>query len=227
MGMFIVSIGLCTGMVSQLAWLVILVLLLRLSAVRPGKVFQMLFGMKWLLLLLVLLPLLGRVRESAETDFRDLLPVFAGGLILAAKAVNLALLALIFSSTTDPYLAAVELARFGGTRIAVMLWSCMRFFPELFKDGQRLVQVQASRGAAPSSGPPLRRVAVMIDLAIGVFTSGFRRSERVAASLSLAGFNPAGTFPGPPVTAMDTKDRMVLVLWAFIAAAIAVMGRLL
>lgn len=192
--LYIVAIFLCKWVVSYGLTLLVLVVLIGISRVRP-KVF--LKGLKPVVFIVVFTALLNLFYTSGTVLWSwGFLKITEEGLWKAGFMVLRILLliacTLLLTYTTSPILLTDGLEKllkplkklnFPVHELSMMMSIALRFIPTLIQETDKIIAAQKARGADFDSGNLMQKAKALIPILIPLFISSFRRAEELAIAM--------------------------------------------
>ena len=192
--LFIATIFLCKNVVSYGLTLVVLLVLIAISRVRP-KVF--LKGMKPIIFIVICTALLNLFYTSGTVVWSfGILKITEEGLwkagFMVLRILMLIACTLLLTYTTSPIaltdglerlLRPLKKVNFPVHELSMMMSIALRFIPTLIKETDKIISAQKARGADFDSGGLVQKAKALIPILIPLFISSFRRAEELAIAM--------------------------------------------
>lgn len=192
--LFIATIFLCKNVVSYGLTLVVLLVLIAISRVRP-KVF--LKGMKPIIFIVICTALLNLFYTSGTVLWSfGILKITEEGLwkagFIVLRILMLIACTLLLTYTTSPIaltdglerlLRPLKKVNFPVHELSMMMSIALRFIPTLIQETDKIISAQKARGADFDSGGLVQKAKALIPILIPLFISSFRRAEELAIAM--------------------------------------------
>ena len=192
--LFIATIFLCKNVVSYGLTLVVLLVLIAISRVRP-KVF--LKGMKPIIFIVICTALLNLFYTSGTVVWSfGILKITEEGLwkagFMVLRILMLIACTLLLTYTTSPIaltdglerlLRPLKKVNFPVHELSMMMSIALRFVPTLIQETDKIISAQKARGADFDSGGLVQKAKALIPILIPLFISSFRRAEELAIAM--------------------------------------------
>lgn len=192
--LFIVAIFLCRNIVSYGLVLLVLLVFIGISRVRP-KVF--LKGMKPVVFIVIFTAILNLFYTSGTVLWSfGFLKITEEGLwkagFMVLRILMLISCTLLLTYTTSPILLTDGLERllrplkkvgFPVHELSMMMSIALRFIPTLIQETDKIISAQKARGADFDSGNLIQKARALIPILIPLFISSFRRAEELAVAM--------------------------------------------
>ena len=192
--LFIATIFLCKNVVSYGLTLVVLLVLIAISRVRP-KVF--LKGMKPIIFIVICTALLNLFYTSGTVLWSfGILKITEEGLwkagFMVLRILMLIACTLLLTYTTSPIaltdglerlLRPLKKVNFPVHELSMMMSIAPRFIPTLIQETDKIISAQKARGADFDSGGLVQKAKALIPILIPLFISSFRRAEELAIAM--------------------------------------------
>ena len=192
--LFIATIFLCKNVVSYGLTLVVLLVLIAISRVRP-KVF--LKGMKPIIFIVICTALLNLFYTSGTVVWSfGILKITEEGLwkagFMVLRILMLIACTLLLTYTTSPIaltdglerlLRPLKKVNFPVHELSMMMSIALRFIPTLIQETDKIISAQKARGADFDSGGLVQKAKALIPILIPLFISSFRRAEELAIAM--------------------------------------------
>ena len=192
--LFIATIFLCKNVVSYGLTLVVLLVLIAISRVRP-KVF--LKGMKPIIFIVICTALLNLFYTSGTVLWSfGILKITEEGLwkagFMVLRILMLIACTLLLTYTTSPIaltdglerlLRPLKKVHFPVHELSMMMSIALRFIPTLIQETDKIISAQKARGADFDSGGLVQKAKALIPILIPLFISSFRRAEELAIAM--------------------------------------------
>ena len=192
--LFIATIFLCKNVVSYGLTLVVLLVLIAISRVRP-KVF--LKGMKPIIFIVIYTALLNLFYTSGTVVWSfGILKITEEGLwkagFMVLRILMLIACTLLLTYTTSPIaltdglerlLRPLKKVNFPVHELSMMMSIALRFIPTLIQETDKIISAQKARGADFDSGGLVQKAKALIPILIPLFISSFRRAEELAIAM--------------------------------------------
>lgn len=192
--LFIAAIFLCKGLVSYGITLLILLMMIGISKVRP-RVF--LKGMKPVVFIVVCTAILNLFYTSGTVLWSwGILKITEEGIwkagFMVLRILMLIACTLLLTYTTSPILLTDGLEKllrplkklnFPVHELSMMMSIALRFIPTLIQETDKIISAQKARGADFDSGNLIQKAKALIPILIPLFISSFRRAEELAIAM--------------------------------------------
>lgn len=192
--LFIATIFLCKNVVSYGLTLVVLLVLIAISRVRP-KVF--LKGMKPIIFIVICTALLNLFYTSGTVLWSfGILKITEEGLwkagFMVLRILMLIACTLLLTYTTSPIaltdglerlLRPLKKVNLPVHELSMMMSIALRFIPTLIQETDKIISAQKARGADFDSGGLVQKAKALIPILIPLFISSFRRAEELAIAM--------------------------------------------
>ena len=192
--LFIAAIFLCKNVVSYGLTLVVLLVLIAISRVRP-KVF--LKGMKPIIFIVICTALLNLFYTSGTVLWSfGILKITEEGLwkagFMVLRILMLIACTLLLTYTTSPIaltdglerlLRPLKKVNFPVHELSMMMSIALRFIPTLIQETDKIISAQKARGADFDTGGLVQKAKALIPILIPLFISSFRRAEELAIAM--------------------------------------------
>ena len=191
---YIAAIFLCRWVVSYGLTLVVLLVFIAVSRVRP-RVF--LKGMKPVVFIVIFTAILNLFYTSGNVLWSyGFLKITEEGLwkagFMVLRILMLICCTLLLTYTTSPILLTDgmerllrPLKRFGFPvhELSRMMSIALRFIPTLIQETDKIISAQKARGADFDSGNLIQKAKALVPILIPLFISSFRRAEELAIAM--------------------------------------------
>lgn len=125
---------------------------------------------------------------------------------------------LLTTPMTDLVVLMVEKLRVP-FKYAFILTTALRFFPTFLAEMEQILQAQMSRGYRSDTSNPLKKLIIVVPLAIPLLVSSIKKAEKMAISMEVRGFGagPRTNYRSVAITSIDYLTLTVMV--AILAAS--------
>ena len=232
--LFIATIFLCKNVVSYGLTLVVLLVLIAISRVRP-KVF--LKGMKPIIFIVICTALLNLFYTSGTVVWSfGILKITEEGLwkagFMVLRILMLIACTLLLTYTTSPIaltdglerlLRPLKKVNFPVHELSMMMSIALRFIPTLIQETDKIISAQKARGADFDSGGLVQKAKALIPILIPLFISSFRRAEELAIAMECRCYQGDEGRTSLRQLAMAGRDWGLLVFSIALCAGIVVL----
>ena len=191
---YIAAIFLCRWVVSYGLTLVVLLVFIAISKVKP-KVF--LKGMKPVVFIVIFTAILNLFYTTGNVLWSyGFLKITEEGLwkagFMVLRILMLICCTLLLTYTTSPILLTDGLERllhplkrfgFPVHELSMMMSIALRFIPTLIQETDKIISAQKARGADFDSGNLIQKARALVPILIPLFISSFRRAEELAIAM--------------------------------------------
>ena len=109
--------------------------------------------------------------------------------------------------------------------LAMMMSIALRFIPTLIEETDKIMSAQKARGADFESGSIIDRAKALVPILVPLFISAFRRAEELAVAMECRCYHGGHGRTKLHVLHYQTRDYLVLSVYAVILAAVIVLAR--
>ncbi|MBQ8076142.1 MAG: energy-coupling factor transporter transmembrane protein EcfT [Oscillospiraceae bacterium] len=228
---YIVALFQAQSWASYAAVLLVSVLCMGLSHIKPSNLFK---GLKPMLIIIVLTALL----NIFYTEGTPILPgwiITWEGIFRAVKMIlRIVLLIMgtfLLTYTTSPIaltdgleilLSPLKKIKFPVHEMTMMMSMALRFIPTLIKETDKIMSAQRARGADFETGSLLNRAKALIPVLVPLFVSSFRRADDLAVAMECRCYHGGEGRTRMKQLHFALADRVALVLgFLFLAGVIA------
>ena len=234
--LYIVALFVASGWISNALMILVLVLCVALSRIRPSALFK---GLKPLIFIVALTGLLnlfytdGRIlvefwifRITAEGITRAILMVLrilllvCGTFLLTYTTSPLAL-----TDGLESLMNPLKKIKVPVHELSMMMSIALRFIPTLIEETDKIMSAQKARGADFETGSLVRRAKAMLPILVPLFVSSFRRADELATAMECRCYRGGTGRTRMKTLAMGLADILTLVFWVLVLAAIIVLKR--
>ena len=194
MAALMVGVFFCDNGASYGLFILLAVILTKVSGVSTRVVLRSLMPLRWIVLLTFLIHLFSAPGEKIF-EFYMLSATEEGfwrGLFIGFRLMLLILFSSLLTFTTEPmvltdalqYLMS-PLKKIGvpAAEIAMMMTVALRFVPTLINEADKIIKAQKSRGADFEEGSLLTRIKNLTPILVPLFISCFRRADELALAM--------------------------------------------
>lgn len=234
--LYIVALFVASGWISNALMILVLVLCVALSRIRPSALFK---GLKPLIFIVALTGLLnlfytdGRIlvefwifRITAEGITRAILMVLrilllvCGTFLLTYTTSPLAL-----TDGLESLMNPLKKIKVPVHELSMMMSIALRFIPTLIEETDKIMSAQKARGADFETGSLVRRAKAMLPILVPLFVSSFRRADELATAMECRCYRGGTGRTRMKTLAMGLADILTLVFWVLVLAAIIALKR--
>lgn len=141
-------------------------------------------------------------------------------LILLTSMLTLTTTPLEITDAIEDMLAPLKKMKFPVHELALMMSISLRFIPTLMQETDKISKAQASRGVDFRTGPVKERIQAVVPLLVPLFVSAFKRAEELAMAMEARGYQGGEGRTKLRELKMETKDILILLLFAAVVAAL-------
>ena len=109
--------------------------------------------------------------------------------------------------------------------LAMMMSIALRFIPTLIEETDKIMSAQKARGADFESGSIIDRAKALVPILVPLFISAFRRADELAVAMECRCYHGGHGRTKLHVLHYQTRDYLVLSVYAVILAAVIVLAR--
>ena len=153
---------------------------------------------------------------------------------MALRLILLVLGTQLLTLTTSPIALTDGLERlfrpmsrigFPAHELAMMMSIALRFIPTLIEETDKIMSAQKARGADFESGSIIDRAKALVPILVPLFISAFRRADELAVAMECRCYHGGHGRTKLHVLHYQTRDYLVLSVYAVILAAVIVLAR--
>ncbi len=230
--LYIVALFEAGGWVGNGVMVVLTVLGMIVSHIKPKNIFK---GLKPMLFLIVLTAALN-LFYTAGTPIREGWPITWEGLDRAGKMILRILLLItgtfLLTYTTSPMALTDGMERLLNPlkkiglpvhEMTMMMSMALRFIPTLIEETDKIMSAQKARGADFETGSLLRRAKALIPILVPLFVSSFRRADELAVAMESRCYHGGGGRTRMKQLRFALRDLLALLFGAAVLAGIIVL----
>lgn len=232
--LFIVSIFLCKFVVSYGLLILLVLILIGISRIRP-KVF--LKGLKPVVFIVVFTAILNLFYTSGTVLWQfGIFKITQEGIwkaiFMVLRILLLIVCTLLLTYTTSPILLTDGLERllrplkkvgFPVHELSMMMSIALRFIPTLIQETDKIISAQKARGADFDSGNLIQRAKALIPILVPLFISSFRRAEELATAMECRCYHGDEGRTSLRQLSYHGRDIAFLIFSVLICAAVCVL----
>ena len=234
--LYIIALFSAKGFVSTAVVLLVLVLAVLLSHIRPAALFK---GLKPLIVIVILTGLLNLFYTDGEELVRFwIFRITAEGIRRAVLMVLRILLLVcgtfLLTYTTSPLsltdglerlMEPLKKLRFPVHELSMMMSIALRFIPTLIEETDKIVSAQKARGADLETGSLVRRARALPPILVPLFVSAFRRADELATAMECRCYHGGIGRTRMKTLSMEGRDYITLALFILLPVIVIIMGR--
>ncbi|MCL2424904.1 MAG: energy-coupling factor transporter transmembrane protein EcfT [Oscillospiraceae bacterium] len=229
---YITSLFLASGFIEFAFLLVILLVCLTLSKIKPKAVFR---GLKPVFIIICFTVILNIFFVPGETilfQYRAIVITQEGlinAALMALRFMMLIISTFLLTYTTSPItltdglermLNPLKKIRLPVHEFAMMMSIALRMIPTFIEETDKIMSAQKSRGADFETGGLLKRAKAILPLIIPLFISAFRRAEELATAMESRCYNGGEGRTKMNVLRFSTKDIVAFLCGALVVTAV-------
>ncbi|MCF0123012.1 MAG: energy-coupling factor transporter transmembrane protein EcfT [Ruminiclostridium sp.] len=232
--LYIVIIFLCKNVVSYGLVIVTLLVLIKISGVKPGVFVK---GMKPVVFIVVFTAILNLFYTDGTVLWSlGFLKITEEGIwkaiFMVLRILLLITCTLLLTYTTSPILLTSGLERllrplkkvnFPVHELAMMMNIALRFIPTLIQETDKIISAQKARGADFDSGNLMQKARALVPILIPLFISSFRRAEELATAMECRCYHGDEGRTSLRQLVMKGRDWGFLVFTVLLVAAVCVL----
>ena len=234
--LYIVALFSAQSWISNGVVVLVLLLCVALSRIRPAALFR---GLKPLLLIVLLTGLLnlfytdGRVLAEWWI-FRITAEGVKRAVLMVLRIVLLVCGTFLLTYTTSPLsltdglerlLAPLNRLRIPVHELAMMMSIALRFIPTLIEETDKIMSAQKARGADFETGGLVRRAKALLPILVPLFVSAFRRADELATAMECRCYHGGAGRTRMKTLQMRTADWLALAFWCAVPALVILLSR--
>ena len=233
--LYIVALFLAKSLVGYGVLIVVLVLCVAVSKIKPASLFR---GMKPIILIIVITGLLNLFYTPGEAIWRwGILKISVEGIWAAVymilRIVMLITCTFLLTYTTSPIMLTDGLEHLMNPlkkikvpvhELSMMMSIALRFIPTLIEETDKIMSAQRARGADFESGNLVQRAKALIPLLVPLFISAFRRADELAVAMECRCYHGGEGRTRLRQLKYRRADWAVILLGLVSCVAIGVMG---
>ena len=192
--LYIVALFLAKSLVGYGVLIVVLVLCVAVSKIKPASLFR---GMKPIILIIVITGLLNLFYTPGEAIWRwGILKISVEGIWAAVymilRIVMLITCTFLLTYTTSPIMLTDGLEHLMNPlkkikvpvhELSMMMSIALRFIPTLIEETDKIMSAQRARGADFDTGNLFQKAKALVPLLVPLFVSAFRRADELAVAM--------------------------------------------
>ena len=109
--------------------------------------------------------------------------------------------------------------------LSMMMSIALRFIPTLIEETDKIMSAQKARGADFDTGSLMQKARALVPLLVPLFISAFRRADELAVAMECRCYHGGHGRTKLHVLHYQTRDYLVLSVYAVILAAVIVLAR--
>ncbi len=192
--LYIVALFLAKSLLAYGVLIVVLVLCVAVSRIRPSALFK---GMKPILFLVLITGLLNLLYTPGDPIWQwGFLKITVEGIRAAVymilRIVMLICCTFLLTYTTSPIMLTDGLENLLGPlkkikvpvhELSMMMSIALRFIPTLIEETDKIMSAQRARGADFDTGNLFQKARALVPLLVPLFVSSFRRADELAIAM--------------------------------------------
>ncbi len=232
---FIAALFLAKSYVSYGLMLLVLILCVSLSRIRPAALFR---GLKPLIFILLLTGVLNLFYTPGRTlvefwIFRITYEGVRNAVFMLLRIMMLVCGTFLLTYTTSPLsltdgmerlLSPLKKIRVPVHELSMMMSIAQRIIPTLIEETDKIMSAQRARGADFETGSLVRRAKALLPILVPLFVSAFRRADELAVAMECRCYHGGEGRTRMKVLRMTARDGCTLAFWACVLAAVIVLA---
>ena len=192
--LMMISVFLCRNYISLAIALVITLVLVLISKIKPSVIIK---GIKPILIILIFTTLLNLFYGTGKPlvsfwIFKITDRGLNNAIFMGTRIILLVVIGLMLTYTTTPtaltdaiesLLKPLKLLKADTHSLAMIMTIALRFIPILIEEVEKIMAAQKSRGADMESGGLIKRAKAIVPILIPLFVSSFRRANELADAM--------------------------------------------
>ena len=234
--LYIVALFTANNVSSTALVLLMLVLCVALSKIRPSALFK---GLKPLLFIILLTAFLNVFYSTGTVIaqwwiFKITREGLRRAILMVLRIMMLVSGTFLLTYTTSPLqltdgleqlMAPLKKLRFPVHELAMMMSIALRFIPTLIEETDKIMSAQKARGADFDSGSLIHRAKALLPVLVPLFVSAFRRADELATAMECRCYHGGEGRTRMKVLTMQRADYLALLLWCLVVAAVILLRR--
>lgn len=234
--LYIVALFTANNVSSTALVLLMLVLCVALSKIRPSALFK---GLKPLLFIILLTAFLNVFYSTGTVIaqwwiFKITREGLRRAILMVLRIMMLVSGTFLLTYTTSPLqltdgleqlMAPLKKLRFPVHELAMMMSIALRFIPTLIEETDKIMSAQKARGADFDSGSLIHRARALLPVLVPLFVSAFRRADELATAMECRCYHGGEGRTRMKVLTMQRADYLALLLWCLVVAAVILLRR--
>ena len=234
---YIVALFLARFVFSYGIMIAVLITCILLSGVGFKAIFK---GMKPVFLIILITAILNLFYNSTGTLLVQFwrISIYTGGVRMAVMMVLRIMMLIsgtfLLTYTTSPLqltdgieslLGPLKKIHLPIHELAMIMSIALRFIPTLIEETDKIMSAQKARGADFESGNLIQKAKALVPLLVPLFVSAFRRADELAVAMECRCYHGGHGRTKLHVLHYQTRDYLVLSVYAVILAAVIVLAR--
>ena len=235
---YIVALFLARQVVSYAILLVLLGVLIAVSKVGIKSILR---GMKPILIIVIITGVLNLFYTAGEGEplvsfwvFNIYAEGIWAAIFMVLRIAMLITCTFLLTYTTSPIQLTDGLERLMNPlkaikvpvhELSMMMSIALRFIPTLIEETDKIMSAQKARGADFESGSIIDRAKALVPILVPLFISAFRRADELAVAMECRCYHGGHGRTKLHVLHYQTRDYLVLSVYAVILAAVIVLAR--
>ena len=235
---YIVALFLARQVVSYAILLVLLGVLIAVSKVGLKSILR---GMKPILIIVIITGVLNLFYTAGEGEplvsfwvFNIYAEGIWAAIFMVLRIAMLITCTFLLTYTTSPIQLTDGLERLMNPlkaikvpvhELSMMMSIALRFIPTLIEETDKIMSAQKARGADFESGSIIDRAKALVPILVPLFISAFRRADELAVAMECRCYHGGHGRTKLHVLHYQTRDYLVLSVYAVILAAVIVLAR--
>ena len=232
---YITALFMAKGYIAYLFLLVILVICITISKIKPAAVFKGLRPVFIIIFITVFLNIFFNRGETVLFQYRAIVITQEGlltAVFMAARFMMLIISTFMLTYTTSPITLTDGLERMLGPlkkikvpvhEFAMMMSIALRMIPTLIEETDKIMSAQKSRGADFETGGLIKRAKAILPLIIPLFISAFRRADELATAMLSRCYHGGEGRTKMKILHFTGKDFVAMFCGALIITAIVIL----
>ena len=234
--LYIVALFTANNVSSTALVLLMLVLCVALSKIRPSALFK---GLKPLLFIILLTAFLNVFYSTGTVIaqwwiFKITREGLRRAILMVLRIMMLVSGTFLLTYTTSPLqltdgleqlMAPLKKLRFPVHELAMMMSIALRFIPTLIEETDKIMSAQKARGADFDSGSLIHRAKALLPVLVPLFVSAFRRADELATAMECRCYHGGEGRTRMKELKMGPADVLCLIFWCLVLAAVIVLVR--
>ena len=235
---FIVLLFLANGPVSYAIILAFLAIIIGISRISPKLVVRGLKPVLFIVIFTAVLNLFYTAGEGEPLVSFWVFNIYAEGIwaaiFMVLRIAMLITCTFLLTYTTSPIQLTDGLERLMNPlkaikvpvhELSMMMSIALRFIPTLIEETDKIMSAQKARGADFDSGNLFQKAKALVPLLVPLFISAFRRADELAVAMECRCYHGGHGRTKLHVLHYQTRDYLVLSVYAVILAAVIVLAR--
>ena len=233
---YIAALFVAKSFVSYLLMLVVLVLCITVSKIRPAALLR---GLKPLIIIIVFTAVLNLFYSTGDPIvkfwiFKITREGIRSAVFMVARIIMLVVGTFLLTYTTSPIaltdgmeklFAPLKKIKIPVHEMAMMMSIALRFIPTLIEETDKIMSAQKARGADFETGNLIQKAKALLPLLVPLFVSAFRRADELAIAMVSRCYHGDKGRTRMKQLHMVGRDYAGILMGAIILAAVIVLAR--